>query len=392
MPTKTDLPPAAISGPFVPDWTGLATLGPAALRAAAGAIIATPLPAVNTRLISPAGFDAFEDDGPGSAPRPIARLRTIRAGELRVYDGSSRLFAFERDRPPVVGQAELAALRPFAGLAVPYGAASGPIELAGLLRQLLVGGVPVLAPDLPLVVRRLLGRPLGDLVAGLTTATLADPDRREQWSVAARRTALRTATSADGGTSSPPSVTAVVPPGDAKLLRDLRRQTWPALTVRVAANAAERRRALETCETELVTLPASGLSYAPEHVEDLVLGRGYGRQPVSGVRVRRTFLPLLDTTVRSPGPGGERHATALTAATVLGSPHDLLRLGVDLIDDGARTAVDVGADGFAIHDLGIRWVVRDAAGAGEALRAGGRQVAGLGRVDPGYASYFARTA
>ena len=392
MPTKTDLPPAAIPDPFVHDWVGLAALAPSALSAAAGAIVTAPLPPVNTTLVSPTGFDPFDDDGPGSPPRRLAELRTRPSGELRFYDGGTRLFTL--GPPAVVGAAELAALRPYAGVRVPFGAGAGPVELAGLLRQLLVGGIPVLAPDLPLVVRRLLGPALGALVGALTQATLADPDRRERWSVAARRAALRSATAAAGVASSPPSVTAVVPAGDRALARDLRRQTWPALTVVVASGAGERRRALESCATELVTLPASGLSYSAEHVEDLVLGRGYARRPISGVRVRRTYLPALDVTVRAAAAaagGSERPASVLTAATALGSPADLLRLGVDSLEDASAT-VDVGDDGYAIHDLGVQRVVRDAAGVDATLRAGGRQVLGTGRVDPGYASYFARTA
>ncbi|TDD73003.1 hypothetical protein E1262_00480 [Jiangella aurantiaca] len=389
MPTKTDLPPAPIAEPFVPKWTGLAALDPAALRAAAGAVIAAPLPAVNTTLVSPAGFDAFDDDGPGTPPRPLAQLRTTASGVMRLYAGRTRLA--DLGRPAILDPTALTRLRPYAGVQVPFGAAPGPVELAGFLRQLLVGGVPVYAPDLPLVVRRLLGPVLGELVATLTPSTLADPYRRERWSVAARRAALRAATAAAGVASSPPSVTAVVAPGDAALLRDLRRQTWPAVTVRVADGAAERRQALETCETDLVTLPVAGLSYAPEHVEDLVLGRGYGQRPVSGVLMRRTFLPALDTTVRAAGEGGERPARTLTAATVLGSPADLLALGLDRSDAPAAT-VDVGDDGYAIHDLGVRRIARDAATVDAALRAGGRQVDGTGRIDPGYASYFARTA
>jgi hypothetical protein len=225
----------------------------------------------------------------------------------------------------------------------------------------------------------------------VTPALLADPGRRERWSVAARRVALRVATAAAGVASSPPSVTAVVSPGDADVLGDLRRQTWPALTVRVAETAAQRRQALESCTTDLATLPAAGLRYGPGHVEDLVLGRGYGRRPLSGVRVRRTLLPALDTVVRAPGDGGERPADALTAATVLGAPADLLRLGLDRLDDRHET-VDVGADGYAIHDLGVHRVARDEAEVTAALRAGGRQRDGSGRVDPGYASYFSRTA
>ncbi|SDU86350.1 hypothetical protein [Jiangella alkaliphila] len=389
MPTKTDLPPAPIAESFVPNWTDLATLAPSALRAAADAVVAAPLPVVNTMLVSPAGFDPFDDDGPGAPPRPLAQLRTTPSGVLRLYTSRSRLV--DLGRPAVVDAATLTLLRRYAGVRVPFGAAAGPVELAGFLRQLLVGGVPVLAPDLPLVVRRLLGPVLGELVATLTPSELTDPDRRERWSVAARRAALRSATAAAGVASSLPSVTAVIAPGEAALLRELRRQTWPALTVRVADGAAERRRALETCETDLVTLPAAGLSYAPEHVEDLVLGRGYGQLPLSGVRVRRTFLPALDTTVRAPGEPSERPAGSLTAPTVLGSPADLLALGVDGLDD-ALAPVDTGDGGYAIHDLGVRRVVRDAAGTDAALRAGGRQVTGSGRVDAGYASYFARTA
>ncbi|WP_116947272.1 hypothetical protein [Jiangella endophytica] len=366
----------------------MAALDPAELRAAASAVVTAPLPAVNTTLVSPAGFDAFDDDGPGAPPRPLAQLRTTSSGSLRLYAGRTRLT--DLGRPAVVSTTALAQVRPYAGVQVPFGAATGPVELAGFLRQLLVGGVPVYAPDLPLVVRRLLGTVLGDLVAGLTPSTLADPVRRERWSVAARRAALRAATAAAGVASSPPSVTAVVAPGDAVLLRDLRRQTWPALTVRVAEGAAERRRAVEACETDLVTLPASGLSYAPEYVEDLVLGRGYGQRPVSGLRVRRTFLPALDTTVRAPGEPTERPADSLTAATVLASPGDALALGLADLDD-PLTLVDVGDDGYATHDLGVWRVVRDAAATDAALRAGGRQAGGTGRVDPGYASYFART-
>lgn len=357
MPTKTDLPPAPISEPFVPNWTGLAALDSAELRAAAGAVVAAPLPAVNTTLVSPAGFDAFDDDAPGGPPRPLAQLRTTSSGALRLYEGRTRLA--DLGRPGVVSAATLARLRPYAGVQVPFGAATGPVELAGFLRQLLAGGVPVYAPDLPLVVRRLLGPVLGELVATLTPSTLADPSRRERWSVAARRAALRAATAAAGVASSP----------------------------------GERRKALETCTTELATLPAGGLRYAPEHVEDLVLGRGYGQRPISGVLVRRTFVPALDTTVRTPGSPAERPASTLTAATVLASPADLLALGLaDVGADDALAPVDVDDGGYAVHDLGVWRVAHDAAGIDAALRAGGRQAGGSGRVDRGYASYFARTA
>ncbi|RIQ20887.1 hypothetical protein DY240_16515, partial [Jiangella rhizosphaerae] len=158
--------------------------------------MAAPLPVVNTTLVSPAGFDAFDDDGPGAPPRPLAQLRTTPSGTLRLYAGRTRLA--ELGRPPVLDASALERLRPYAGVQVPFGAATGPVELAGFLRQLLVGGIPVYAPDLPLVVRRLLGPVLGELVATLTPSTLADPNRRERWSVAARRAALRAATAAAG--------------------------------------------------------------------------------------------------------------------------------------------------------------------------------------------------
>ncbi|WP_146605357.1 hypothetical protein [Jiangella anatolica] len=342
---------------------------------------------MNTALVSPVGFDAFDDDVRGDRARPLAQASTTPSGGLRIRAGRARLA--ELDRASALSPAQLTELRAYAAVEVPFGAAAGPVELAGYLRQLLVAGVPVLAPDLPLVVRRLLGPVLGELVATLTYATVADPDRRERWSVAARRAALRAATAAAGVASSPPSVTAIVSPGDTGVLDDLRRQTWPALTVRPAGDAAERQRALETCTTELVTLPAAGLRYAPEHVEDLVLGRGYGLRPISGVRVRRTFLPALDVTVRAPGLPSERPADSLTAATVLGSPADLLALGLDRLDD-PLAPVDVGDDGYAVHDRGVCRVARDPGELDRALRAGGRQLGGSGRVDAGYASYFAR--
>lgn len=432
MPTKTDLPPARTTEPSVLSWGRLAVLDPASLRAAAGVLATTALPVVNSALISPAGFDPFGQDG-ARVRRPVAELRTTSQHSLRIVHGRTRVGTWGSGG--VITPAQLAALREYAAVAVPFGAGAGPVELAALLRQLLVAGVPVVAPDLPLSVRRLLGRELGDLVVALTPAAVADADRREHWSVDARRLALLTATAAAGVPSSPPAVTAVVrasggqPQRLGALLRDLRAQTWPRLSVvlaaadgdpvparlpagvavvRAASGADAVRQALLECGTELATVVTPRLSYGPEHIRDLVLGYRYGQRPVSGVLVRRTYLEALDLTVCAPGEPAERPADRLTAGTLLAAPSQLL----EFTPDGDDVLV---GDGYAVHDRNVhRTVRRGEPGLDAALRTGGRQLTGATgriswlaaesrrapadngparphRVDPAYASYFART-
>ncbi|TDE15914.1 hypothetical protein [Jiangella asiatica] len=405
-------------------------MDPASLRAAAGTLAETPLPAVNSALLSPAGFDTFEGDG-SRVLRPVAEVRTTPHRSLRIAHGRTRVGTY----PPsgVITPAELAALRDYAAVRVPFGAGAGPVELAALLRQLLVAGVPVLAPDLPLSVRRLLGRDLGDLVAALTPAAVADVDRREHWSVDARRLALLTATSAAGVPSSPSAVTAVVEAGSGltAVLRDLRAQTWPNLAVVVAAGdddtvparlpagievvrAATRadavRAAVRDGGGELATVVTPELSYGPEHVRDLVLGYRYGQRPVAGTVVRRTYLEPLDLTACAPGEPTEAPTDRLSARTLLAAASTLL----ELLTDGDGDLVTVGDDGYAIHDRNVhRTVRRGRPGLDAALHAGGLQVPGetgrIGwlaaesrrapsattrahhdRVDPAYLSYFAR--
>lgn len=438
MPTKTDRPAARTPRPGVPTWTGLAALDPAGLAAMVSTLDVGALPPVNTSLVSPTGFDAFEDDAPGFR-RPVAELRTTPSGGLRIMAGGTRLASL--DDSAILSAADLAMLRPYAAVRVPFAAAVGPVELARVLRQLLVGGVPLLGPDLPLSVRRLLGTELGDMIVALTPDVVTDPDRREQWSVDVRRLALWSATSAGGVPSSRPTVTAVVdadePARLVRVLRELRAQTWPALAVvvaaadddivpspppsgatviRAASRVEARRRAILDCESDLATTVIPRLSYGPEHVRDLVLGQRYGGRAIAGVVVRRTYLEALDITVQAPGEPSERPSARLSAGTLLAPPSTLLATMSANDGDDIRRAdagnnsepVTVGDKGYAIHDRNVhRTILRNERDFEATLRAGGRQVPGETgrttwmtdtnrgrrsyRVDPAYVSYFSRT-
>lgn len=423
MPTETDLAAATPSALRSLTWLRLAELEHSEIRAAARALRPAVLPPVNTSLVSPEGFDAFVGDA-RIEPRPIAVARTRR--DLTFDLLHDDVLVARLGPAGFLAREHLRALRPFAGVHVPPGVGSGPVAVADLIRQLLVAGVPVRAPELPLSVDRLLGPVLGEIVDALTPGTMSDPDARERWSVRARRAALLLATAAAGVPSSRPGITAVVQAGDeqglARLVEQVRSQTWRPLHVTIAAGdddtvpdavtatldddglpvdvvrAADRveacARALRSAATELATIMTPQLAYGPEHLTDLVLGRGYARRPVAGVVVRRTFLQPLGVTVYGGAPG-ERPAHSLTTATVLADASTLLDLGAH--QRNGTEPLDVGARGYAIHDLSVFGVVSgDPVRVDDALRKGERQYAGHpsgdtpAPVDPAYASYFTR--
>lgn len=430
MPIETDLSPAA--SPAAPatlrslTWTQLADLGHAAMRAAAQSLRPALLPPVNTALVSPEGFDPFDTD-PADVTRSVADLVAAPDGTMRFVHDDDVVASVACGA--VLDRQDVAALRPFAGVRVPLDVGSGPVALGGLVRQLLVAGVPVLAADLPLSVYRLLGAELGGIVAEATPSVLRDVDQRERWSVRARRAALLHATAAAGVPSSRPEVTIVVDAGAGhdldRLAAEVSAQTWQHMQICVTLGADDPdpdelvatisaagpvvevirgsdatdavSRALSSCTTELATIMTPRLSYQPQHVTDLVLGRGYSRRRVAGVRVRRTYLEPLGLTVYA-GPAGERSSDELTAGAVLAAPGELLELGAHRSHGGAVVHTD--GSGYAVHDLSVAAVVPrgDTAGLDDALRASERQYAGRpsgdspATVDPAYSSYFARIA
>ena len=384
MTTTTDLflgatPPAAQL-----TWAWLAHAEPAALRVAAAAFQQVRVPPVNTAVISPAGFDVLV-----GRPRPrMARLITRERVGMIIVD--------ERDRPvvnlgtpPVLAAKDLARLRGFSGVQVTPTLAVGPVQLAALMAQLLVGGVPVASSALPFSVRKLLGADLANLVEELSPVILADQRLREQWSVRARRCAMLAFTTAGGVLSARPVVAVVVDVSDTpttrRLLAQISAQTWPALeiclaTPRRAADisaltdllampvhvvrhddlASARHEALGQTTAELATYLSAGLRYGPEHVTDLVLGYGYSRASIVGVLARRTYIEAIDVTVETSDQSGERSAREFTPGTMLTARHDLLQ-AITHRDGEAQTVLagSMGAvtvpttDSYAIHDLSV---------------------------------------
>lgn len=295
------------------------------------------LPAVDPAGVSPAGFDPLE----GRTGAPVGRLRAARGGEVRVTDEGGDVVATLRPADGLV-RGDLDALRGFRHLRAAVHDLAGPVQLAVLLRQLAVAGVPVLTGPLPLPVARLVGPSTASCLQELTAHTTGDPLLRESWSVSVRRSAMLEVAGAEPVAAVSVVATAASTDGRERLDAQLRRQTHQPVEV-LHSPVEGRAEAVARCSGQWVAMVDEGLWYGPDHLRDLLLAARYSGAEVVGCEPRLVYLPELDLTVRLPGGAAERPSRDLHPATVLAS---LEAAAVLAAGEAPRSA-------YATHHLGV---------------------------------------
>lgn len=306
----------------------------------------TVLPPVDTAVVSPRGF----------LPYPQKPARMLEPGELGLGGD--------------LDEAGLAVLRQHHYLGVDGASFGGrDWELARRLSQLAVAGVPLLARELSVQVRSLLGDQLMDCIQAFDAGD--PPVLRESKSIDLRRTAL------DRYSPKPawnilldqlgkpllplPSVSVVLatrrPEKLASALGQLARQSWEALEAVVVlhgfdADLPQVRRALEDYpgELQLRSVPAEMIFgdvlnagvraasgefickmddddwYGPHHVRDLVHAKDFSGAVLVGAQVEFVYLESLDITTRRP-PLGEQYSDHVAGGTMMLGRDELRQLG-----------------------------------------------------------------
>lgn len=327
--------PDGTGGPSDPTWRWAASASApelaAAVRALPDAVPAPPDPG----LEPPVPWD----DGAGGSASPAPAATATRpgssdaGGDLAVLDDATGAVLTHLSgagpTPP-----QLARLRAARHLRLPLAATRGPVQYASLLQALALAGVPVLTGPLPLVVRRLVGADLADVVAGTHEEDTADPLARRDVAVRARRAALLRQV------HRAPAVRVVVT-GDAVLAR----QSWPSGwappdVVRVASPAPGD---LLPRHHDVVVHVGGDLHYGPFHVLDAALELAVGPADVVGVRPTLVHLPGIGVWVRRApaGTGGRVRSPAWAVRR---------DVGPDVV---AALARGEEVDGRLLHDLGV---------------------------------------
>lgn len=381
-------------------WSELAAATPDELRGTAHALATVTLPPVNAAIVSPFGFDA-------TAPVEGWGVLTASAGPdapTVIRDARDRVLVELADRRvvdlPVIDRTALELLRRLTGVRVDRLAAAGPFAQAVLISQLLVAGIPVAAPDLSESVRRLLGPTLSPFVHETPVYRLGDAEARAAWSLDARRAALLRLTSAGGTLVDRPTVTVIALASDDEVRERLRdeiaAQDWPALEVLTTRGTDDEiTNLVANAAGHSITVMSAHLSYPPQHVTDLVLAQGYGRQRIVGTTVRRTYLEAIDMTVEEPGHAGERATTTVTAGAILVT-RDVALARPELLTAPGGADLTV-PKAYATHHLGAARIVPrgNPELVDHALSTAEHQWPGgagrSGQPDPAYASYFVRT-
>jgi hypothetical protein len=292
---------------------------------------------------------------------------------------------------------------------------SGPEAHAATLVRLAAAGIPVIALDLPLGVRDLLGAELTAALEAVPLSILVDDDDRERASIALRRMAMRTHSSEARWRSLAATLGVRVPrpPALSMLLATNRpdylphavtqanRQDHPERELVVALHGgrfdadAERRiadgyagecqvlrisdtetlgdalnAAAEAAGGDLLTKFDDDDWYGPEHLSDLVLAHGYSGATLVAKGAEFVYLRELDITLRRFITGAESANRTIAGGTILISKHDLnavggwrrARRGVDqlLVDDVLAASGEVyrtHGHGFVLnrHGQGHTW-------------------------------------
>jgi SAM-dependent methyltransferase len=353
---------------------------------------------VDIRRVNPRGFTHASHDVvgavattevvPGTLQRLAARLPGARDVVLRRVQRLDEIPREFRSWRAVIDHADLH---------------SGSVTHASTLVRLAAAGVPVVAFDLPLAVRDLLGAELTAALEAVPLNILVDEDDRERASIVLRRTAMGAHSSEARWRSLAAALDLRVPrqPALSMLLATNRpdylqhaltqasRQDHPNCELVVALHGdgfsadAERRiadgyagesqvlriseaetlgdalnAAADAASGELLTKFDDDDWYGPEHLSDLVLAQGYSGATLVAKGAEFVYLSELDITLRRFTTGAETASRTVAGGTILISKHDLsavsgwrrARRSVDqlLVDD----VLAAGGEAYRTHGHG----------------------------------------
>lgn len=384
-------------------WTPLARAARRAVEGQLRALAAVSVSPTDSAVVSPVGFDPLEH---GAAPAPVVGLRRSPHGAGGLLGVSNGARVIHLASPGGLDERDVAALRPYRHVEIEATELDGPFPLAELLSQLLVAGVPVRVPALPLPVAALLGPRLAALLQAASPRGFGDLWRREEWSVAARREALqRFALGVPGhGGARLPAVSVVANAATAHevtaMVIWLARQEVTAelvvgyggpeaavsqmppnvalTVVRPVDGARVALRALtERSSHDVIAIADATQHYGRNHLRDLLVARAYSGVDAVASAGALVYLEPLDVTVSVQASPPERLASAAAPGTLLTSKGMLSQVG----DGDEASAVAALADGpglYVTHGLGVvRREAADVDGLRAVLDAGTRQWSGL---------------
>ncbi|GAB2490777.1 glycosyltransferase family 2 protein [Nocardiopsis aegyptia] len=282
-------------------------------------------------------------------PTGFSRVAGGRLADLTVHGPHAVVREGKKDLVTVaadgtVTDVDLARLRHLGGVRVDWSGHTGPSAAVRAVASLAAGGVPLLSGPVPAWAGGL-GQALTDLITGAEEADVADPLRREEYSVRLRRAALRThghrarwrALGARAGVPLPPEPTVSVilctrrPEMVGFALAQIARQRgvsvevvlslhgFPADLPEVASaiadfgatgvpltvHEADADQIFGTVLNDAVSRTAGDLVakwddddwYGPEHLADLVLARAYSGGELVGVGQDFVYLQEVDLTL-----------------------------------------------------------------------------------------------
>ncbi|MDT0327506.1 glycosyltransferase [Nocardiopsis lambiniae] len=289
-------------------------------------------------------------------------------GDLTAADGRAVIRQGKKDLvvvPPdgTITDVDLGRLRHLRGVRVDWSGHGGPTAAVRAVASLAAGGVPLVGGSVPAWAAGL-GAPLIDLLLGTTEEDLADPLRREEYSVRLRRVALRThgtrsrwrTLGARAGVPVPPAPTVSVilctrrPEMVGFALAQIARQRgvdievvltlhgFPATLPEVAAaiagfeatglplvvREADADRIFGSVLNDAVARTSGDLVskwddddwYGPDHLADLVLARTYSGAELLGVGQDFVYLQEVDLTLWREGRS-ESSSRFIAGGTIL---------------------------------------------------------------------------
>ncbi|MFD6097651.1 glycosyltransferase [Nocardiopsis flavescens] len=331
-------------------WERIAAPGGAEVRENAGPSDIAP---VDELTVNPVGFSK-------DASGPMGDL-TVHGDRAVVRQGKKDLAVIAPDGS--VTDVDLSRMRHLRGVRVDWSGHTGPTAAVRAVASLAAGGVPLVGGPLPAWATGL-GAPLADLITAADAEGLADPLRREEYSVRLRRTALRLHGSrsrwrelgALAGVPVPPAPTVSVilctrrPDMVGFALAQIARQRgvdvelvltlhgFPASLPEVDAAIAEYRAtgrplvlreapadrifgsvlndAVASTSGDLVSKWDDDDWYGPDHLADLVQARTYSGAELLGVGQDFVYLQEVDLTLWREGRS-ESSSRFIAGGTIL---------------------------------------------------------------------------
>jgi hypothetical protein len=363
----------------------------------------TQLPPLDVRSINPIGFRRASNGR-------IGCLRPVGEGLGVEVDNAVLL------RLPLSGavsDSDVEALRPLDGMLVRRPARG--VDLRAFVQTtacLAAGGIPLVL-ERPFDWRPLLGSPLTDILGAADIGDLADPLRREQHSIRARRYALATFgteerwRSLTGPERLPllgwPRVSAILCTRRPEMLRfalsNVTRQrgvevqlvlglhgiprdhptvvmTTSTINLEVRIVEVDRRRPLgEVLNAAAREASGSYIAkfddddwYGPDHLSDLVLSHRYSGCDLVGCQAEFVYLQELDQTVRRGSRSAVEVPASLTTTGMVTGGTMLLSRGlfeaiggfklVPLFEDGELCCAIQAAGGSVYRQHGLNYVYR----------------------------------